>query len=195
MSLSGSKHILPAKRFASHFLLTTLTIVYPFAVLFLHDFAPARASLILPFAVLVMRLLIGRNWRQDYLLQASFAALILAAITSILAPELATKAYPVFVSAALASIFALSLVYPPPIVERLARLSEPDLPPAAVRYVRQVTIMWLAFFLCNGALSAASAIWGSLTLWTFYNGFISYILIAALLGGEYLARRRVMRRR
>ena len=59
--------------------------------------------------------------------------------------------YPVLVNAGLLLMFAASLVKPPTVIERIARLREPDLPPAAVRYTRRVTIAWTAFFVCNGA--------------------------------------------
>ena len=48
------------------------------------------------------------------------------------------------------ALFGLSLKFGPPLVERLARLQEPELPEHAVRYTRQVTAVWAGFFLANG---------------------------------------------
>ena len=56
-----------------------------------------------------------------------------------MSPVIAARAYPVAISLAMAAIFAASLRHPPTIVERIARLSEPDLPPEGVAYTRQVT--------------------------------------------------------
>ena len=59
--------------------------------------------------------------------------------------------YPVLVNAILLAVFAASLWRPPTVIERIARLREPDLPPAAVVYTRRVTIVWSVFFALNGA--------------------------------------------
>jgi uncharacterized membrane protein len=54
--------------------------------------------------------------------------------------------YPVVVNAALLAVFAASLVFPPSVIERLARVTEPDLPAAVVGYTRTVTVAWCFFF-------------------------------------------------
>ena len=92
-------------------------------------------------------------------------------------------------------LFAWSVVRPPTIVERIARLREPDLSTDAVIYLRRVTIAWMVFFVCNGAVALYTALQSSLEIWTFYNGFVAYILIGAMFGGEFLTRMRVMRKR
>jgi uncharacterized membrane protein len=88
-------------------------------------------------------------------------------------------------------VFAVSLRYPPTIVERIARLREPDLPPAGVAYTRQVTRVWVGFLLANAAVSFWTARWGSLDQWALWNGLLSYLAMGALFGGEYLVRRMV----
>ena len=89
------------------------------------------------------------------------------------------------------ALFGASLVRPPSAVERLARLSDPDLPPVAVVYTRRVTQVWCVFFALNGGMALATALWASDAVWTLYNGFIAYVLIGALAGVEWLVRRRV----
>ena len=108
-------------------------------------------------------------------------------------PELAARAYPIAVSLAVAAVFALSLRFPPSIVERIARLSEPGLPPKGVAYSRRVTAVWVAFLLVNAGISAATVVWGSLAVWTLWNGLLSYVAMGLLFAGEYLVRRRVRR--
>jgi len=88
----------------------------------------------------------------------------------------------------LLTVFGLSLKLGPPVVERLARLRHPDLPPDGVRYTRKVTIVWCLFFAANGMIAAALAFWGSWAWWTLYNGVISYVLMAALMLGEWCVR-------
>lgn len=100
--------------------------------------------------------------------------------------------YPVAVSAAMLFLFAVSLRYPPTVIERLARLRHPDLPPSGVLWTRKVTIVWCLFFVANGAIALGTIQWGDLELWTLYNGMISYIAIGTLIVGEIVARRIVM---
>jgi uncharacterized membrane protein len=104
-------------------------------------------------------------------------------------PLMAARAYPVAINLAMAAVFAASLRYPPTVVERIARLSEPDLPPEGVVYTRQVTGVWVGFLLVNAAISLWTAIWGSLDQWALWNGLLSYLAMGALFAGEYLVRR------
>jgi uncharacterized membrane protein len=104
---------------------------------------------------------------------------------------LAAKAYPLCINAGLLASFGFSLWRGMPVVERLARLQEPDLPEQAVRYTRRVTQAWCVFFAVNAALSLATAVWGSEALWALYNGVIAYILMGLFFAVEWLIRRRV----
>ena len=88
-------------------------------------------------------------------------------------------------------LFGLSLKIGPPMVERLARLREPHLPPKAIVYTRQVTVVWCVFFLCNGLLAAALTLWAPLSWWMLYTGLISYGLMGLLFAIEWLIRQRV----
>ena len=71
-----------------------------------------------------------------------------------------------------------------------ARLRHADLPAAGVRYTRRITQAWCAFFLLNGLAAAILAAWGTWQAWAWYNGAISYVLMGALLAGEWLIRPR-----
>ena len=104
------------------------------------------------------------------------------------------KLYPVLVNAALLGAFAYSLVCPPSMIERVARLREPQLPQRAIVYTRRVTQVWCAFFIVNGSLALWTALYASAALWSLYNGLIAYLLIGLLLAGEYCVRGFVKRR-
>ena len=97
-------------------------------------------------------------------------------------------------NAVLLTVFAASLWRPPTVIERIARIREPTLPPAAVVYTRRVTIVWSVFFALNGAAALYTAVATPLETWTLYNGFIAYLLIGALFVTE-LAIRSVWRAR
>lgn len=102
--------------------------------------------------------------------------------------------YPVVVNSVMLAVFGGSLWSRMPIIERLARLREPDLPERAVRYTRRVTQIWCAFFIINGGIALFTALHGDLSLWTAWNGMISYLLMGTLMAGEWLVRQRVIKR-
>ena len=79
-------------------------------------------------------------------------------------------------------------------IERFARIVEPDLPEQGVRYTYKVTIVWVVFFAVNGAIALWSVLQGGWTIWTVYNGFVAYVAAGLLFGIEYLVRQRVRRR-
>lgn len=102
--------------------------------------------------------------------------------------------YPVCINGLMLVLFVLSLLRPPTIIERFARLQDPALPESAVRYTRNVTIVWCLFFVLNGSAALYTALFTSLETWTLYNGSIAYGLMGALFAVEYLVRRRVQKR-
>lgn len=98
-------------------------------------------------------------------------------------------ALPVVVNAVLLLQFASSLWTSQSLVERIARLVQPELSPAEVSYCRSVTWLWVLFFALNGSIAAILALTGPLSLWAAYTGVVSYLLIGATFAGEFLVRR------
>lgn len=174
----------------STLLLPLVGVIYPFAVYYgSGKVAPPLFALVLG-AVWLLRapaLLRQRGGRWMVLAALAYCAALALAGAAL------TRWYPTLISALMLAAFGLSLVYGPPAVERIARLTDPNLPPAAVRYTRQVTKVWVGFFVFNGVLSAWLTLWASLRWWTLYNGLIAYLLMGALFVGEWLLRRRVRR--
>ncbi|VUD68877.1 hypothetical protein TDB9533_04236 [Thalassocella blandensis] len=107
---------------------------------------------------------------------------------------LPAKLYPVAISIGLGTVFVWSLFYPPTVIERIARLQDPDLPEAGVVYTRQVTKVWIAFFCVNAIASASTSLFFSNEIWLLYNGFISYLLMGLLFVGEWLVRQNVQKK-
>lgn len=122
------------------------------------------------------------------------AAAVLAVLGIVLQSPWPLKLYPVLVNAALLFMFGTSLLHPPSMVERIARLGDPDLPAAAVPYTRKVTQLWCCFFVVNELVALLTALYASTRAWLIYNGFIAYVLMACVFTGEWLARRRLQRR-
>lgn len=172
-------------------LVLLLTAAYPFAVAFgLGRVEPQWFALALVGLALLRAAVSG----QALWWAAAAGAVLLAAFSWAGQGWLPLKMYPVLVNAVLLAVFGISLWRGPPVIERLARLAEPGLPPEGVAYTRRVTEAWCVFFLLNGAAAAASALWLSTEGWALYNGFIAYLLIGAMFGGEWLLRRRLKAR-
>lgn len=121
----------------------------------------------------------------------SIAALSFCLVLALADSSILLLGYPVLINLALLALFAGSLCSGMPIIERLARLQEPELPPSAVRYTRKVTWVWAGFFSVNAAIATGLALWAPLTWWTLYTGLIAYLLMGLLFAGEWLVRQRV----
>jgi uncharacterized membrane protein len=164
-------------------------LLYPFAVYFgMEHFAPWQFGLLLGSLWLARALLGARRPGSVWMATIAIAFCLLLALFD--SPQL-LRWYPVLISAFMLGLFGLSLIVGPPIIERLARLREPQLPAKAIVYTRQVTIVWCVFFLCNGLLAAALTLWAPLSWWMLYTGLISYGLMGLLFAIEWLIRQRV----
>ena len=130
---------------------------------------------------------------HPYLRFDKIGGLLIVIGASILWSENASTArlYPVIVNLGLLAYFTWSLIHPPSAVERIARISEPNLPPHAVAYTARVTLTWCFFFLINGSIALYTAIWSSLEVWTVYNGLIAYVAMGLLFSVEFIIRQRV----
>lgn len=167
-------------------------LLYPFAVHFgIAHFAPWQFALVLG-GLWLARAMTGER-RPGNLWVACIAMAFCVLLAAFNDTQL-LRWYPVLINACLLGFFGLSLIHGPPVVERLARISEPQLPPAAIPYTRQVTKVWCLFFLGNGLTAAALTLWAPLSWWTLYNGLIAYGLMGLLFAGEWLIRQRVRAR-
>lgn len=98
--------------------------------------------------------------------------------------------FPVVMNLGFLVNFGQSLWLPPPIVERFARLMEPELSPPEVQYCRRVTQVWCGFFALNALTTLLLAWFAPLAWWAAYSGFIAYVLVGLLMAAEYLVRKR-----
>ncbi len=171
--------------------LALLTLAYPTLVYWgLGRFEPRHLAVLL----LALALLRALATKQKYWWAAAGAATVLAALTWFGNDALPLKLYLVLVNAVMLLLFGLSLIYPPTVVERLARLKEPDLPASGVRYTRRVTQVWCVFFVLNGSLAIYTAVWASDAVWALYNGLVAYVLMGLLMVSEWLFRQRMRQR-
>nr|WP_225937009.1 hypothetical protein [Myxococcus sp. RHSTA-1-4] len=169
-------------------LLGLLSLAYPLLVYYgLGRFEPRWMAL--PLAGMAVVRAVAT--RERVWLAAAAGALVLAAASMLGNHALPLKLYPVLVNTMLLTVFATSLAWPPSVIERLARLREPELPPSGVAYTRRVTQVWCGFFVFNGGMALATALWASDATWALYNGLLSYGLMGLLFAGEWVVRRRV----
>ena len=170
--------------------------LYPLVVLFGLRFAPPRYVALALLAILLLR-----RSRQAGRLLASLSTLdrmvlagllLLAGSAALTNSEMLLRLYPAAVNLGMLLLFGGSLVSPPSMVDRFARLSDPALPAAAVGYTRSVTVLWCTFFVANGALALYTALYASREDWALYNGGVAYALMGVLFAGEWLYRRFVI---
>lgn len=100
-------------------------------------------------------------------------------------------ALPVLVNLTLLANFAASLRGPVSLVERYARLQEPELPEGGPAYCRKVTVAWCWFFVANAAACAGLAAAAPVSWWALYTGILAYILVGFGFTLEFLVRKRV----
>lgn len=173
--------------------LIAASLLYPGLVYVGRAVVPPLVFVALVLALIGARLLatsspVARVWR----LPLAGAATVIA-LLAVFDGLLAAKAYPVVLSLGTAAVFGASLVRPPSLIERFARLQEPDLPPKGQAYCRTVTIVWTVWLVLNGIIAGGLAVWGSDAVWALWTGVVAYVVIGILFGGEMLVRRVVRR--
>ncbi|EKZ5284270.1 TPA: hypothetical protein MYV55_001915 [Klebsiella aerogenes] len=174
-----------------------LLLAWPFLIWF--GLAHNSLPWLLPLMALLLFLRFRQTRRQSGPLSVVTQIVAVAGMTLCIASYLLKTHqlllfYPVVVSGVMLAVFGGSLWSSMPVVERLARLRDPVLSEQAVRYTRRVTQIWCAFFIGNGGIALVTALYGDMSLWTAWNGMISYLLMGMLMAGEWLVRQRVIKR-
>ncbi|MGF1469672.1 MAG: hypothetical protein ACFCGT_26410 [Sandaracinaceae bacterium] len=177
-----------------------LAVLYPVAVWWGLTHLGPRAVALLLLAVLVPGLAVRfRRARREDLLAALRVPLVLLALltlAAVLDHPLFVLALPVAISAALLVTFAVTLrPGGVPLVERFARMMESSpLSDRQVAHCRQFTQVWCAFFVVNGLVAGALALWGSVFAWAAYAGGVAYGLMGLVFVVEYVVRQARFRR-
>lgn len=167
-------------------------IFYPLLVYLGLDYWGVRAMAAVLLVLACARLILGRwlGLPSGNTVWLVIAAVIVAGATLITGSVIGLKSYPVVMNTFMLVLFSFSLWRPPSMIERFARLHEPDLPAAAIPYTRKVTMVWCGFFVVNGTIATAT-LFASNQVWALYNGLVAYVLMGLLFAGEYCVRRRV----
>lgn len=95
---------------------------------------------------------------------------------------------PVAINAVLFAAFASTLRWGPPMIERFARLQDPELNIAQVRWCRLWTLVWCAYFLWNITALIALITYAPASWWAIYTSLIAYVLMGVLFAAERFGR-------
>lgn len=170
-------------------IIITFFVLYPFIV----GWSLAHGQFLwVSGLLLVLGLIRFISAKKDPMLPLTGLAMLCGGLSLLLKEHAWLKLYPVGMSLGALLIFALTLYKPPSMIERFARLLEPDLPESGVRWTRQVTVVWCLFFSVNASIALFS-VFASTKFWVIYNGFVSYVLMGILLAGEFILRKRHQR--
>lgn len=172
-------------------LIAVLTISYPFLIYFglsskLDVSVLAIAGGIIAITQFVFRSMEAKNNFRLFL-PLTIGLVATYTMAYFLKDSLFMKFTPVLISLNFFIIFTASIIKPPSMVERFARIRFKDLPSEAIPYCRKVTFIWIAFFIGNGSVAFWTA-FQDLKTWAFYNGFLAYILMGILFAAEFLYR-------
>ncbi|QNX08403.1 septation protein IspZ [Acinetobacter seifertii] len=171
-------------------IITALFVLYPFIV----GWSLSHGQFVWVSALLIGLGVLRLFSKGNHLLwPLTSLAIVCGGLSLLLQDHAWLKLYPVGMSLGALGIFAFTLIKPPSMIERFARLIEPDLPPSGVHWTRQVTKVWCVFFLCNALIALITVFFTSTQIWVIYNGFISYVLMGMLFLGEFILRKRHQR--
>lgn len=168
-------------------------IAYPPAVFFLRGKVDASLFIAVALAGLGLRLAWGGveagYWKPALLVSAGAVASL-----ALLDARLAARAYPVVLSLSAASVFAITLLQPASLIEKIA-LATGEVWSIELRaYCRNVTAIWALWLAINAAIAAGLALSGNDVAWALWTGAIFYVVSGALFAIEWLVRGAVKRK-
>lgn len=180
--------------------LAVLSVLYPalvFVCLVILKIPMRIFSLFIIFLALVSFLTAtgGSNKKQTVRLLASSSLLFAAGILCFLTgSDVFVRLYPVFISIIFLFAFGSTLLIQPSMIFRFATLQDRSITGSRfekeiARYCFKVTLVWCAFFICNGSFALYTVLYASPFVWSVYNGGVSYVLMGLLFAGEFVVRR------
>jgi uncharacterized membrane protein len=162
-----------------------LIVANPVIIYLLLSYQAAWLGALLVFSLIVWKL----HHRDNWLWLALVLLISILVSARLFGIDAILRLSPLLIHISLFYLFIQSL-NTTPMIEQFARLDFGDeLPAEIAAYCRKLTILWTVFFAANIAGCTWLAILGDDATWVLYNGLIVYLLIGALLLGEYLWRR------
>lgn len=161
-----------------------IAIIYPFVVFMGLDKLGVSNLVLVLLAVVALRFVLmgGRRDVSQWLLLVVVG--IFCGGVYILKSEPLLKLYPVLMSLSVASIFAFSLLQEESLIEKFARGMGKKISHREKRYTRRLTWIWTVALVLNASVALYTACCMELKYWAYYNGFLSYVLLATLFVAE-----------
>ena len=160
---------------------------YPFIVYFGLQFMPPSAFGLALLVLLAMRYGVLLPSERPILVPMLLIFVTYALTATLSGSQLMLLYYPAVVNDTLCGVFLNSLRQGDPLLLRIIRARGWPISEHGPKYLYRLTAVWAAFFVLNALIS----IWTStqsIEIWTLYNGFLSYCLVAVFVGVEYLFR-------
>ena len=127
------------------------------------------------------------------ILRVPLVIVTMLALAALLDDARLLELVPVAINVALLFTFGLTLRGEVSMIERFARLQDPDLGAPQQAHCRQFTKVWTVFFTLNAAVTLALALAAPRRWWATYTGGVAYGLMGLLFAGEYLLRHKRFR--
>lgn len=161
------------------------TILYPFIV-----FLALKKHVVVRFLGLLLLAAAGISFVRHKNIWIFICVLLFGAGLIVFNDDIFLKLYPVLMNTSACLMFALSL-RETPLVEKIAKKMGYSLDTQQKEYTRHVTCAWAIFMFLLAIVSFITVFLSNET-WVLFNGLISYILIAIMIGVEFLVRKRFM---
>lgn len=161
------------------------TILYPFIV-----FLALKKHVVVRFLGLLLLAAAGISFIRHKNIWIFICVLLFGAGLIVFNDDIFLKLYPVLMNTSVCLMFALSL-RDTPLVEKIAKKMGYSLDTQQKEYTRHVTCAWAIFMFLLAIVSFITVFLSDET-WVLFNGLISYILIAIMMGVEFLVRKRFM---
>ena len=161
------------------------TILYPFVV-----FVALKKSTDLHFWALLLFVAACVSLVRNKNIWMFLCILLFGFGLAIYNNDIFLKLYPVLMNLGMFFVFALSL-RGTPLIEQFAKKMGYNLDAKQKEYSRRVTRAW-AIFMFGLAVISLVTVFLSNEVWVMFNGLISYVLIAIMMGAEFIVRKRVI---
>ena len=161
------------------------TILYPFVV-----FLALKKHMAVRFFALLLLVAAGISFVRNKNIWIFLCVLLSGAGVIIFNDTIFLKLYPVLMNTSVCLMFALSM-RDVPLIEQFAKKMGYNLDAKQQEYTRRATCAWAIFMFLLSVISLTT-VFLSNEIWVMFNGLISYILIAIMIGAEFLVRKRLL---
>ncbi len=170
-----------------------LLIGYPLMVYGFLKYFSVRAAAVLLMVLLIPKVFFIRIHDRKNLWFIGVQILIIS-IPALLALVYRNPFYlqqlPVLISFMLFCSFGFTLLKPPSMIERFARLVQNELTEEECNHCRFFTGVWVGFFLVHALIIETIIITAGIEAWTLYTGVLGYLFMGIIFAVEYIVRKK-----